>query len=420
MSEHDAVRPVYHPDVDTEKTASTLTFLQPLGNQSAGKEYQWAGDSWKLRSGYGKAMYFRCSLVQVNSLLEWHDLLQRIAQRNVFLIMGLPAASANLQRMTRRVRAHSFVDQNGEHKDEAATLADRAGYLLPFDFDSIPCPAHIDAVQEPDAAVRWLIETTLPAEFHKAGVVYQFSSSFGLTGDKLKAHLFFWLTDPVTMSAAKDWAKSYNRSRGHIPGNNAAKTVDDAVYQPQQPIYTKTRVCHGAADPVPSMIGLLPGGTVDFEAVRHAQTQQDEACRAEHGGREQATYSGGSGVAYRLSRIGVDGHHAQIRNAAAAIVASEGRAAVAGNLEHYAAMLRAHVEQADRMDKSEAEFRQTYCAESYLRQQFQSALDAGFGDSRPAGSFAEQQERAVSRFRHKAWLLRADFPKKAFDLSGDL
>ncbi|WP_417908706.1 hypothetical protein [Candidatus Electronema sp. PJ] len=76
-------------------------------------------------------------------------------------------------------------------------------------------------------------------------------------------------------------------------------------------------------------------------------------------------------------------------------------------------MLRTHVEQADRMGKSEAEFRQTYCAESYLRQQFQSALDAGFGDSRPAGSFAE-------RFRHKAWLVRADFPKKSFDLSGDL
>jgi hypothetical protein len=118
----------------------------------------------------------------------------------------------------------------------AATLADRAGYLLPFDFDSIPCPAEIDAVQEPDAAVRWLIETTLPPEFHKAGVVYQFSSSFGLTGNKLKAHLFFWLAAPATIS-----------------GDTAAKTVDDAVYQPQQPIYTKTRVCHGAADPVPAL-----------------------------------------------------------------------------------------------------------------------------------------------------------------------
>ncbi len=80
MSKHDAVRPGYHPDVDTEKTASTLTFLQPLGSKSAGKEYCWAGDSWKLRSGYGKAMYFRCSLFEVNGLLEWRVLLQRIAQ----------------------------------------------------------------------------------------------------------------------------------------------------------------------------------------------------------------------------------------------------------------------------------------------------------------------------------------------------
>jgi hypothetical protein len=169
------------------------------------------------------------------------------------------------------------------------------------------------------------------------------------------------------------------------------------------------------------MIGLLPGGTVDFEAVRHAQKQQDEACRAEHGGREKTTCSGGSGVAYRLSRIGVDGHHDEICATAAAIVATEGRAAVAGNLAHYVAFLRTHVEQADRMGKSEAEFQRPYCEESYLRQQFQSALDKGYGDSQSAESFAEQQERAVSRFRHKAWLLRADFPKKkTFDLSGDL
>jgi hypothetical protein len=116
----------------------------------------------------------------------------------------------------------------------------------------------------------------------------------------------------------------------------------------------------------------------------------------------------------------VDGHHAPICATAAAIVATEGRAAVAGNLEHYVAFLRTHVEQADRMGKSEAEFQRPYCEESYLRQQFQSALDAGFGDSKPSESCSEQQERAVSRFRHKAWLLRADFPKKTFDLSGDL
>jgi len=415
MSEYDVVRPAYHRDVDTEKTAITLTFLKPLDNRSAGKEYQWGGGSWELLFGYGKAKYFSCSLFEVNGLAEWYSLLQRIAQENVFLVMGLPTAAADLNHMTRRIRERSFVDHNGEEKRTPPSLADRAGYLLPFDFDSIPCPADIDAVQEPDAAVRWLIETTLPAEFHSAGAVYQFSSSFGLTEDKLKVHLFFWLADPVTMSAAKDWAKSYNNSRGYIRGNNATKTVDDAVYQPHQPIYTKNRVCHGAADPVPSMIGLLSGGTVDFEAVRREQKRQDEACRTEHGGREQTPCSGGSGVAYRLSRIGVDGHHAPIRDAAASIVATEGREAVAGNLKHYIALLLKHVKQADRRGKSEAEFRQTYCAESYLRQQLQSALDRGFGDS-----FAEQQERAVNGFRHKDWLVRADFPRKTFDLSGDL
>ena len=255
-------------------------------------------------------------------------------------------------------------------------------------------------------------------EFHKAGVVYQFSSSFGLIEDKLKVHLFFWLADPVTMSAAKAWAKSYNKGRGYIRGKNATKTVDDAVYQPQQPIYTKNRVCHGAADPVPSMIGLLPGGTVDFEAVRHAQKQQDEA--AGYTEKRQAAHCGGSGVAYRLSRIGVDGHHEPIRDAAAAIVATQGKTAVDGNMEHYIALLLKHVEQADRLGKSEAEFQQTYCAESYLRQQFQSALDAGFGESRASTSYFERQKKAITTFKHNAWLLRTDFPGKTFDLSGDL
>lgn len=52
----------------------------------------------------------------------------------------------------------SFIDHNGEDKAEVPAIADRAGYLLPFDFDAVP-----DAIQEPDAAVRWLIGTTLPA-----------------------------------------------------------------------------------------------------------------------------------------------------------------------------------------------------------------------------------------------------------------
>ena len=130
MSEHDTVRPAYHPEVAPKKTASTLILLEPLGNRSAGKEYRWDGSSWKLLSGYDKAQNFRCILHEVNGLAQWYALLQRIAQENMFLVMGLPTASASLKRMTRRVRPRSFVDQNGEHKDEAPTLADRAGYLL--------------------------------------------------------------------------------------------------------------------------------------------------------------------------------------------------------------------------------------------------------------------------------------------------
>ncbi|XOF34523.1 MAG: hypothetical protein ACL93V_04315 [Candidatus Electrothrix sp. YB6] len=422
MLENNAILTSYHPDVNTGKIGTTLTFLKPLGKLFAGKQYRWYGDSWKLLSGYGKAKNFRCQLHEVNNLAEWYGLLQRIAEENVFLVMGLPTAAANLKGMMRRIRERSFVDHNGEEKRTPPSLADRAGYLLPFDFDSISCPADLDAIQQPDTAIRWLIETALPVEFYKAGVVYQFSSSFGLTGDKLKVHLFFWLADPVTMSTAKQWAKSYNKSRGYVAGNKVTKTFDDAVYQPQQPIYTKNRVCHGASDPVPSMIGFLPGKQVDFEAVRHAQKQHDKAHQSKNNNsrKGQNTFSSGSGVEYRLSRIGVDGHHEPIRNAAAAIVAIEGKGAVLEGLEHYVDLLREHVEQADRMGKPETEFQQTYCAESYLRQQFQSALNAGFGDNRRSESRFEQQKKAISSFKHKDWLVRSEFPGKTFDLSGDL
>jgi len=375
----------FHPDVEALGTGFPLAILEPRYDLSAGKTFRYESGEWKKHSDYGKAKWFICHLRAVIDLLAWHDLLTKIAHDNVFLVMGLPLENANLSDMVRRSRTLTSLN-NGRTVTEPETLMDRPCSLLPFDFDSTECPDGIDIIKNPDEAIAWLIKEKLPVPFHGAGVVYQFSSSFGLSNNKLKVHLFFWLKDPVTMATAKDWAKSYNLRHGYTgSGGNVTKIVDDAVYQPQQPIYTKQRECLGAPDPVPVMIGHIPGNEVDFLPALDEQTSwaHEELEKKRRSGQCQLvsldSRGSGKGIEAHLADIGVSGHHAPIRNAAAAMVATYGKAEIEANIDRHIERLHAVVNAADRMGKSESDF-SSYLSGAYLRQQFTSAINKGFGD----------------------------------------
>jgi hypothetical protein len=66
--------------------------------------------------------------------------------------------------------------------------------LLLLDLDDVELPPHIDAREEPEAALTYLVCTRLPAEFHGAAFVWQWSSGAGLGGwSRARAHLGFML-----------------------------------------------------------------------------------------------------------------------------------------------------------------------------------------------------------------------------------
>ena len=77
--------------------------------------------------------------------------------------------------------------------------------IICLDIDETEAPAGVEPTSI--EAVEHVIQL-LPNEFHDTDYVVQFSSSAGVKGQYVKAHIWFWLEDAVTDDVLKKWAKS--------------------------------------------------------------------------------------------------------------------------------------------------------------------------------------------------------------------
>jgi hypothetical protein len=114
-----------------------------------------------------------------------------------------------------------------------------------------------------DEAVREYINTVLPVEFRGAGYHWQLSSSAGHVkpGEtpKLKAHIWFWLAEPLTCAQLTAWAKG----RQH---------VDAALYRVVQWHYTAAPVFEpGVTDPIAVRSGFVDGSDVKLDLSPQAR-----------------------------------------------------------------------------------------------------------------------------------------------------
>ena len=85
---------------------------------------------------------------------------------------------------------------------------DRPLHAVMFDVDgfvSLIC----DPLVEPAVVIAEYVSTMLPAAFDTASHYWQLSSSAGAPGsqDKLKAHIWFWLDEPLTGAQLTAWAQ---------------------------------------------------------------------------------------------------------------------------------------------------------------------------------------------------------------------
>jgi putative DNA primase/helicase len=150
----------------------------------------------------------------LNNLSDLHRVLKKLEQNHhAFLIRGA---------------LQSKFSPGQPHFRRLSHVVDVPHHWLCLDLDELDAPPHLEPT-DPQAAV-WLIKQHLPAQFHGAAFILQWSSSAGTlkAGRRVKCHLWFWLDSKHTCAELRPWAKRIG--------------ADAAIFNPVQPHYTAAPV----------------------------------------------------------------------------------------------------------------------------------------------------------------------------------
>lgn len=216
-----------------------INYLKPLRGQAT-KSFIWnsSDETWVQQSGYKAGKLFDGYSFAVDDIEGAYEVLKKYQNHPVFMIQGDFIDDKNKKGIVRRKR-------NDRGDGEQATIQDRELQLICFDIDGYDAGGG-SALQNIE-----LFITELPSPFWEADYIYQFSASFGLFSDNVKCHLFFWMEKAASNVDLREWIISYNLEKewGNI--------IDPAVFVATQPIYTQTRLCSGADDPIKEFLGLV-------------------------------------------------------------------------------------------------------------------------------------------------------------------
>jgi len=226
--------------------SQNVNFLMVSDGFSATKQFRCKNGSWKLDKDYNAGKFFKGFDIPVLSLYNFYEIMEQNQEYPVFFIHGEFIDGINKKKMIRRTRENK--------KDNLPpTLKNRNINLFCLDIDGY----------EGDHDIDKFIVDHLPDQFHKADYVYQYSSSYGLTSNTLKCHIFFWLKESAYNIDIRNWIKEYNKLK------EWSNIIDPAVLNPAQPVYTQKRICIGAIDPVENFLGYVKKeGNLDFTFER--------------------------------------------------------------------------------------------------------------------------------------------------------
>ncbi len=304
-------RPMFSEVADGQTAAidapSSLTILHSLDAPLTKRIYLDRNREVQ-RKGYGNAKTFRVETAPISNLRDLAAVLDRLeGNSRACVIRGalLPGADASC---TRRL-LHAAADGT-----PAAFEAAARPWLM-IDADGIEAPASVDPTDNPEGAIEYLIGQ-LPPEFWDASCWWQWSSSQGFKGDKLSAHLWYWIDRSVTDAELRRWAESLNRTLGR-------RLIDPALFSPVQVHYTAApSIGEDVRDPLPKRSGFREG--------------LEEAVSLDLSPAEVADLDAGDENGLRAA-VGVEGYLAQIGSEAgfrqpilSAVASYVGRHGVAG------------------------------------------------------------------------------------------
>jgi hypothetical protein len=221
-----------------------------------------------------------------------------------YVVRGRIIDGTNRRHALRRARAR---------KDQPATLEAAARHWIAIDFDSIPCPAHLDPARDVDAVVEH-VAALLPMDFHEVSCFWSFTSGQGFKPG-LRLRLWYWANRPVGDRELKLWL-------GDSP-------IDRSLYAPAQPTYSARPIFAGVVDPVPFRCGVWHG-YVDTVIVPPIEKPQARTFTNGTDG-PFTNFAGGAGYEFHCGQIGDHdggaGFFRPIKSAVAAWIAQHGATA---------------------------------------------------------------------------------------------
>lgn len=224
----------------------------------------WFSETEKPK-GYDNARQFRVEEHPVSDIFELSALLSAIENNPEACVVrgkfvGMEVAQLMHQGLCDADAAQgktSTLPSLGFTLRRAELFRDEPSRYCMFDVDSFD--SRFDPVTDPESAIDDYIKAYLPECFHEVTYHWQLSGSAGhaTAGGKLKAHIWFWLTDPI------DCERMDAAFVGH-------DHVDRTVFRVVQVNYTAAPVIEeGVECPVIRRSGLrqgLLGDTATFDA----------------------------------------------------------------------------------------------------------------------------------------------------------
>lgn len=229
----------------TPAPADTLTVLRSAGPRLAKR---WRADG--TIEGYEDARQVRVSSLEVRDIATLSAALRSLEDdpracvvrgRYVGDEAARPLVEAELARDARRGKSPERP-RKGYTLRRASLFTDAPSHVLIIDVDGYK-PALHDPVTAAAEAVEEYILEHLPACFHGASYHWQLSGSAGHArhAGVLKAHVAFWLSQPLTGDVLAAW----------VDHEGLASVIDRACLRVVQPIYTAAPAFdEGVADPV--------------------------------------------------------------------------------------------------------------------------------------------------------------------------
>lgn len=324
-------------------------------------------------ASYDNAKNFLVEQTTISGIEEFSVLLSTLqSDPHRLIIRGAPHTDTDL---SMRVKRKGYAP--GAQTINEAPFQDAPQPWLMLDIDKLKLPDSLDINIDPQKAIAYAI-AQLPREFQDISVHWQLSASAGLkdTG-YVSAHLFYWLTEPVSSQRLKQWGKAINESRG-------SKLIDTALFQAVQIHYTAGPIFQGMPDPFEGKrSGLIlkeaKAVNIDFSVIKQASTKQ----RSQTNSLNSSNVNGVHNILATLGdHVGGDGFNIPLLRAAASYARSAGGIAAEQGREPFKTLLREHIEEANQSNHSQSEISR-YESQAYLDELITTAIEKFGGQATP-------------------------------------